>query len=153
MKTRFYMAYFVALAMLITSCASIRTAPFDQYAYQKGTEIKVDALRLMDKATMRYNSQTEAIDHLETELAKMLEYEKNRPNNQISYAMWKMMANPNGDFIASFLKLWKEKGTVSPVFIKQAKEQITEALDLVLQYEGKKDPVAENKLKKILGLQ
>lgn len=153
MKIRYYIAYMVTLVLLLASCASLQTAPFSQYAYQKGTEIKVDALRLMDKSSMEYSSQTAAIDHLEAELAKMLEYEKNRPNNQISYAMWKMMADPDKKFIAGYLKMWKEKGTVSTVFIDQAKEQVTEALDLVLQYEGKKDPAAENKLKQILGIQ
>ncbi|WP_430412402.1 hypothetical protein [Kordia sp.] len=154
MKTRFYTTYLTALAfLLVTSCASLQKAVFDQYSYQKGTEIKVDALRLMDKATTQYSSQTAAIDHLETEMAKIIEYEKNKPENQIGFAMWKMIANPDKKFVAGFLKMWKEKGTVSPVFIEQAKEQVTEALDLILQYEGKKDPVAENKLKQILGLQ
>lgn len=154
MKTRFYTTYLAALAfLLITSCASLQKTVFDQYSYQKGTEIKVDALRLMDKATAEYSSQTTAIEHLETELAKMVEYEKNRPSNKISYAMWKMMADPDKKFIAGYLKMWKERGTVSPVFIEEAKEQVTEALDLILQYEGKKDPAAENKLKALLGIQ
>jgi hypothetical protein len=154
MKTRFYLVYLSAIALLlVTSCASLRTAAFDQYSYQKGTEIKVDATRLMDKATMQYDSQTAAIVNLETELDKMVEYEKNKPDNQISYAMWKMIADPNKKFIGGFLKLWKEKGTVGSFFITEAKGQIVEALDLVLQYEGKKDPAAESKLKAILGLQ
>lgn len=154
MKTRFYTTYLTALAfLLVTSCVSLKKAVFDQYSYQKGTEIKVDALRLMDKAGTEYSSQTAAIEHLEAELAKIVEYEKNKPENKIGYAMWKMISNPDKKFVAGFLKMWKEKGTVSPVFIDQAKEQVTEALDLILQYEGKKDPAAENKLKQILGLQ
>lgn len=154
MKTRFYLVYLSAIALLlVTSCASLRTAVFDQYSYQKGTEIKVDAIRLMDKAAMQYDSQTVAIVNLETELDKMVEYEKNKPDNQISYAMWKMIADPNKKFIGGFLKLWKEKGTVSAFFVDEAKGQVVEALDLVLQYEGKKDPTAESKLKAILGLQ
>ena len=154
MKTRFYTAYLTALAfLLVTSCASLKKAVFDQFSYQKGTEIKVDALRLMDKSSTQYSSQTVAIEHLETELAKIVEYEKNKPENKISYAMWKMMANPDKKFIAGYLKMWKEKGTVSPVFITEAKGQVTEALDLILQYEGKKDPAAESRLKALLGLQ
>jgi hypothetical protein len=154
MKTRYYTVYLSALALLlVTSCASLRTAVFDQYSYQKGTEIKVDATRLMDKANTQYDSQTAAIVNLQTELDKMVEYEKNKPDNQISYAMWKMLADPNKKFIGGFLKFWKDKGTVNTVFIDEAKGQVTEALDLILQYEGKKDPAAENKLKAILGLQ
>lgn len=154
MKKRFYTVYLSALALvLVTSCVSLRTAVFDQYSYQKGTEIKVDAERLMDRSNTPYDSQTAAIEHLETELDKMVEYEKNKPNNEISYAMWKMIANPDKKFIGGFLKLWKEKGTVNAVFAEEAKGQVTDALDLILQYEGKKDPAAENKLKAILGVQ
>ena len=154
MKTRFYTVYLSVLALLlVTSCVSLRSAVFDQYSYQKGTEIKVDATRLMDKASMQYDSQTAAIENLEAELEKMVEYEKNKPDNQISYAMWKMIADPNKKFIGGFLKLWEEKGTVNQIFADEAKGQVVEALDLILQYEGKKDPAAENKLKAMLGLQ
>ncbi|EDP95419.1 hypothetical protein U8527_17170 [Kordia algicida OT-1] len=154
MKTRFYAVYLSVVALLlVSSCTSLRAPVFDQYSYQKGTELKVDATRLMDKATMQYVSQTEAIEHLEGELAKMLEYQKNRPNNQISYAMWKMMANPDKKFIAGFLKRWKEEGKLSSFFINEAKGQVVEALDLILQYEGKKDPAAEKRLQGLLGLQ
>ena len=102
---------------------------------------------------MQYDSQTAAIENLEAELEKMVEYEKNKPDNQISYAMWKMIADPNKKFIGGFLKLWEEKGTVNQIFADEAKGQVVEALDLILQYEGKKDPAAENKLKAMLGLQ
>lgn len=154
MKTRFYAVYLSALAfLLVTSCASLRTAAFDQYSYQKGTEIKVDATRLMDKATMSYDSQTAAIENLQSELDKMVEYEKNKPDNTISYAMWKMIANPDKNFIAGFLKRWKDKGTLSTFFINEAKGQTVEALDLILKYEGKKDPAAEKRLQGMLGIQ
>ncbi|WP_298517582.1 hypothetical protein [uncultured Kordia sp.] len=152
MKTRFYAVYLMLTLFLVSSCGSLRAPVFDQYSYQKGTELKVDAINLMDKATMSYDSQQAAIDNFDSELAKMLEYQKNRENNTISYAMWKMIANPDKNFIAGFLKRWKDKGTLSSFFINEAKGQVTEALDLILQYEGKKDPAAENKLKAILGL-
>ena len=43
MKTRFYTVYLSVLALLlVTSCVSLRSAVFDQYSYQKGTEIKVE---------------------------------------------------------------------------------------------------------------
>ena len=154
MKTRFYAVYLSVLALLlVTSCGSLRGPVFDQYSYQKATELKVDATRLMGKATMQYDSQKAAIDHFEAELEKMLEYQKNRPNNQISYAMWKMIANPDKKFIAGFLKRWKDQGKLSSFFVNEAKGQVVEALDLILQYEGKKDPAAEKRLKGILGLQ
>ena len=154
MKTRYYTAYICAfLLLLLTSCDSLRTAAFDQYSYQKGTEIKVDAMRLMDKATMSYESQKVAVENFETELDKMVEYEKNKPNNQISYAMWKMIANPDKNFAAGFIKRWKSEGQLSSFFVTEAKGQVEEALNLILEYEGKKDPAAENKLKAILGIQ
>jgi hypothetical protein len=67
--------------------------------------------------------------------------------------MWKMIANPDKNFIAGFLKRWKDKGTLSTFFINEAKGQAVEALDLILQYEGKKDPAAEKRLRGLLGIQ
>lgn len=68
----------------------------------------------------------------------MVEYEKIKPNNEVSYAMWKIIANKDHNLLAGFLKRWKDNNQLSKVFIEEAKGQVSEALDLIIKYEAKK---------------
>ena len=40
----------------------------------------------------------------------MEEYEKNKPDNVISYQMWLLMTDADKNSVAGLLKRWKEKG-------------------------------------------
>ncbi len=135
---------------LVTSCESLKTASYDQYSYQKSVEIKVEASNLMDKATTPYADNIEAIAALNLEIQKIVEYEKNKPNNEITYAMWKILSNEEKNLLSGFFKRWKEKSELSQFFITEAKGQVLEAMDLLIQYEGKKDKVVKDKLVDII---
>jgi len=135
---------------LMTSCDSLRTAVYDQYSYQKSVEIKVETSNLMDKATTAYTDNKEEIDALDKEIQKIVEYEKNKPNNEITYAMWKILSNKEKNLLTGFFKRWEDKGQMSQFFITEAKAQVIEAMDLLIQYEGKKDKVAKDRLLDII---
>ncbi len=141
----------VALVMLLTtSCDSLKTAVYDQHSYQKSVEIKVEASSLMDKATTAYSDNLVEIEALDKEIQKIVEYEKNKPNNEITYAMWKILSNKEKNLLSGFFKRWKEKGQLSQFFITEAKAQVLEAMDLLIQYEGKKDKESKDKLLDII---
>ena len=56
---------YVALVFMVAttvSCESTRTAIFDQYSYQRTTELKVETSKLMDKATTPYSKNAVEID-------------------------------------------------------------------------------------------
>lgn len=143
--------YLLLLATsFLISCNALKTAPYDQFSYQKTTEIKVDAIRLIDKATSLYQDNITEIQHLENEIAKIVEYEKYKPNNELTYEMWQILANENKNLLAGFFKRWKEKEKLSPFFVKEAKTQITEAMNLLLQYEGKKETAVKNQLLELI---
>jgi hypothetical protein len=131
---------------LFGSCSGIKTAPYDQYSYQKAVEIKVDASRLMDKATTPYEEHTQEADNLLTEMEKMVVYKLNRPNNEISYRMWQLQSDADKNLLAGFLKKWNEKGKFSQAFLDEAKPQVMEAMNILIQYEGRKDKQAESSL-------
>ena len=135
---------------ILYSCTSLKTAVFDQYAYQKSIEIKVEAENLMDKASTPYNDHLKEVAELGLEIEKMLEYEKNRPNNEITYAMWQLLANKDKNLLVGFFKRWKEKGQLNSIFIDEAKAQIATAMDLLIQYEAKKDKETKDKLLALL---
>lgn len=136
----------IATFLLLASCSALKTAPYDQYSYQKAVEIKVDASQLIDKASTAYQDHIKEINHLENEITKIVEYEKYKPNNEITYEMWLLLSNKEKNLLSGFLNRWKEKGKLSPYFVEEAKQQIVEAMNLLIQYEGKKELEVKNQL-------
>lgn len=137
---------FLLLVLLFVQCKSLRTAPFDQYAYQKTVEIKVQSESVIDKSTTPYNENLQEIGKLLNNLKVIREYEQNRPNNEISTAMWKLLTSKEKNLLLGFFKRWQEKGQLTSVFSEEAKGQITEAFDLLIQYELKKDKTSKDNL-------
>lgn len=140
----------LTIAMLTTACESVKTAIFDQYSYQKTTELKVETSNLMDKATNPYKDHKEEVEKLLVDIQKLMEYEKNKPNNEITFAMWQFLNNKEKNLLAGFFKRWEEKETLSPNFLQESKNQVLEALDLLIQYEIKKDKQSKDSLLEII---
>jgi len=140
----------LTISIALLSCGSLKTAVFDQYAYQKSIEIKIESENLMDKATTPYSSHLKEIGELGLEIEKIVEYEKNRPDNEITYAMWKLLADKDKNLLVGFFKRWQQKGQLNAVFIEEAKQQITKAMDLLIQYEAKKDKETKDKLLQLI---
>lgn len=149
MKTLKIRIALVAMVIL-ASCQSIRTAVFDQYSYQKTTELKVEALMIMGNATSQYEEHQEIVEKLLLDIEKLKEYEKNKPNNEITFAMWKVFTDKEKNLLGGFLKRWKDKQTLSPIFVEEAKKQTEAAFDLLIQYEIKKDKASKDNLLAIL---
>lgn len=135
---------------LFFSCNSIKTAVFDQYSLQKNIEIKVEAINLMDKATSSYRDNLQEIGEFSLEIKKILEYEKNKPNNEITYVMWQKLTDKDKNLMVGFFKRWQEKNKLNLFFIEETKAQIEEVMDLLIQYESKKDKQAEDKLLQLI---
>lgn len=117
-------------------CASI--SQFDQYAYVQTTSLKVDALQVMDMAVEDFNDHQDEVLKLKADLQKIYEYEKNRPNNEITLKMWEKLLDEDGHLIGGFLIKWEEQGTQSEIFIREAKKIIGPAFDQIAQLESKK---------------
>ena len=143
--------FVVAFMLFMASCQSLKTAVFDQYSYQQAISIKVESLNLIDDASQPYNTFEVEVKDFLLELQKMVEYEKNKPNNEISYAMWKVLANKDKNLLAGFFKRWKANGQLSEAFTKEAKLQVSEALDLIIKYEAQKNKTNETNILNFLG--
>ncbi|NHN25533.1 hypothetical protein FIA58_007575 [Flavobacterium jejuense] len=136
--------------VVLTSCQAIKTAVFDQYSYQKTTELKVETIILIENATSPYENHKEIVEKLLLDIEKLKEYEKNKPNNEITFAMWTVLSDKEKNLVGSFFKLWKEKQKLSPTFVEESKKQIEEAFDLLIQYEIKKDKTSKDNLLAII---
>ncbi|AYN05804.1 hypothetical protein [Flavobacterium sp. 140616W15] len=146
MKQLKHLTLLIALFFAITSCTSTKTALFDHYSYQKTTELKVETSKLMDKAITSYSTHKEEVEALTLSIEKLAEYEKNKPNNEITFAMWKLLTNKEKNLLAGFFKRWETKGIVSKAFLEESKKQVLDALDLLIQYEIKKDRESKDAL-------
>lgn len=124
------------LLLWLTACTTI--APFSQHAYIQTTSLKVDALLLIEKANSQYNLHTTEAELLHRNLQKMLEFERNRPNNTVTLQMWELLLNPNGNLLGGFIENWKNGNTFTPYFINEKKIQIGKAFDDIAQLESKK---------------
>jgi len=134
------------LALFLVSCKSLKTAVFDQYSYQQSISIKVESLNLMDNAIETYAENEVEVQALLLDLQKMVEYEKNKPDNKVSYSMWQVITDKERNLLAGFLKRWKEKNQLSKVFIDETKLQVSEALDLIIKYEANKNKTNESNI-------
>jgi len=132
----YVLATLLSAVLLLGACKTI--SGYDQYAYAQGTALKVDALNLMDKATENFSSQQTGIDDINTRIEKAYEYEKHRPKNGITVKMWELLKNPDRNLFGGFLKRWKEKTTLSATFISEAKIQVSEAFDMIVELESQK---------------
>jgi hypothetical protein len=141
-----HILFLFAVSLVVTSCTSTKTALFDQYSYQKTTELKVETSKLMDKATTPYITHKEEVEILLLNIEKLAEYEKNKPNNEITFEMWKILTDKEKNLLSGFFKRWETKGSFSPVFLEESKKQVLDALDLLIQYEIKKDKESKEAL-------
>lgn len=140
------MMLFFFLSFAAVSCESTRTAVFDQYSYQKTTELKVEASKLMDKATAPYAKHQQETEAFFLQVEKLIEYEKNKPDNETTFAMWKLLTDEEKNLLSGFFKRWKEKESLSPIFLQESKKQVMEAIDMLIQYEIKKDKTSKDGL-------
>jgi len=128
-----FLKLFIVIGVLLsaTGCATI--SRYDQYSYMQAVNLKVDSLKLMDSAGDAYSAHKS-----EVRTEKAYEYEKGRPQNQVTTDMWKLMIDTKGGLLGGFFVLWEESGTVSPVFVPEKKKQIANAFDEIISLESEK---------------
>ncbi|MFW0739650.1 hypothetical protein [Flavobacterium sp. T12S277] len=140
------LVFLIAFAFIISSCTATKTALFDPYSYQKLIALKIETASLMGKANTPYPLHKEQINTLLLEVEKLTEYEKNKPYNEITFLMWKILTDKEKNLLAGFFKRWETKGVLSPAFIQESEKQVLQALDLLIQYEAKKDKESKEAL-------
>ena len=126
------------LAAFFSFPGCVATAPYDQQVYAQTTALKVDALKLMTKATKDYNTQKEAVEKFTDSWDKLYEYELHRKNNGIRISMWKLLRDPERNLMGGFLARWQKENSLSTTFIDEAKIQVGKAFDQLSELESGK---------------
>jgi hypothetical protein len=138
MRKRLGVALALAIAMLTSGATCGRIAPYSEEAYRQAVTLKVDALAVMDSATTPYADHAKQVQELLHRVDQAYEYAKGRPNNEISTRQWEVLRADSGASLGSFFVRWKERGTLSPTFVKEAKGQIALHFDQIIQLESGK---------------
>ena len=126
--------------LLIMGCGS-SMALYDATAYKQATDLKAEALTLMEKAHETAGDHQDEIDELRLNLRKALEYERGRARNQITTRMWEIMIDPDRNLLGGFLRRWEADDALNPAFVGEASMQVGAAFDEIIALEAKKiDP-------------
>ncbi|MDA1302836.1 MAG: hypothetical protein O2999_00765 [Nitrospirae bacterium] len=126
------------LIVLLAGCATV--AKKDPVSLQNAIDLKVESLALLDKAIEPPDAHSAEIQGMQLRLQKALEYEKTRGElNTISVQQWELLADPEGNLLAGFLKKWVADGKGrSPAFIDGVKGLVTKAFDQIIKTESAK---------------
>jgi hypothetical protein len=136
----------VVLSVLLFTGSCKTISVFDQQAYAQAISLKVDALAIMDKATETYASQQAGIDAVNTQIEKAYEYEKHRQKSVITVKMWELLKSPDRNLFGGFLKRWKDKSTLNADFVSEAKTQVAQAFDMIVELESEKVKPTDEKV-------
>ncbi len=119
--------------LVLASCSTIAT--YDQFAYEKATAAKAEALALMDKATGSYSAHEQEIEAVSLTIDKAYEYDRGRALNSVTVEQWEILRDPSRHLFGGFIRRWREKGSLRPAYIAEKKLDIAEAFDRIIELE------------------
>jgi hypothetical protein len=125
-----------SLILMLAACSTI--SKFDQYAYTQTTSLKVDAINVMGLATDSFHLHRADVAGVQTDINKMLEYERNRPKNTINEKMWTLIQDSTGHLFGGFIARWQKEGKLDTVFVKESQLLIGSTFDQISQLESGK---------------
>jgi hypothetical protein len=135
MKTLFK---FTAVFLLLTSCQVIKITTYDSYSHQKAIELKARTNTLALLSTNAYSNHQEEANILISELNQHLNYEKNKPNNDITVAMWSRITGNEETLLPKFVSIWKQNDKLNSSFAEESAKQFDEAFDQIITLETSK---------------
>ncbi|MBC7358832.1 MAG: hypothetical protein H5U10_09885 [Desulfacinum sp.] len=125
------------LPLFLGACASA-IAPYDHYAYVQATSLKVEALELLDLATEHYGDHLARIDQFRSRMKKAYEYVRSLPRNELTTRQYEILMDPEGHSIFGALRRWEQAGRLSPVFVRELRQEIARHFDQVIALEAAK---------------
>ena len=127
----------LSLLLCIAGCAP-SIAPFSSRAYEQAVDLKIDTLRLIERAEEPYGKHSSRIEALQIRLLKAREYARGRPYNDITTRQWEIMVDTDGFMAGGFLSRWASEDSLSWAFIQEASLQIASGFDTIIRLESGK---------------
>lgn len=131
-KSLVLVSLFTAIISL-TGC--LNTAAYDPAAYNEIVSLKQETLTLMGKATEPYANHEADVRSLSEKLNTAFVNAQNRANNERSVSQWGILIDEDSNLVGGFLKRWKDQGTLSKLFISEAKDIVAQSYDTIATLE------------------
>jgi hypothetical protein len=126
-----------ALILILTGCRP-GISLFSEQAYQQAVTLKTTSLRFMDHAVEPYEEHAVEAENLLFDIERAYEYARGRPDNELSTRQWEILKDPDRNLLGGFIQRWQNQGSLSPVFIREAKGVISDAFDTIIGLESGK---------------
>lgn len=130
----------LALVVLLALGACALITHYDPTSYKNATDLKAEALLLIEKATDPPGMHAAAIDGLQLKLRQAYEYERGKGSpNALTVQQWELLVDPQSDLLGGFLRKWKaEDKAQGKTFIDEKVKQIAKAFDQIIELERAK---------------
>src|SRR5688572_4028699 len=119
-----------------TTESLLSSTEFSDTAYNTDKRLKADSLALVDRAKNKtpYKSVDEDVNGLMNKIDETIATEQKRTKNAPTVAQWKKIKTQ----LTSLFNMWKTKGTLSPAFVDDAREQVASLFDILINTENDK---------------
>jgi hypothetical protein len=119
-----------------TAANLLSSTHFSQTAYDTDRELRDESLALIDKAKhrTRYSKVAGKIEAVMQKIDDAIGAERGRTKNDSTVAQWETIKSQ----LSHFFDLWKTKGTLSPTFADQGKNQVSGLFDTLIRTEEDK---------------
>ena len=134
-KYKYFLIIFTYVALI--GCGHY-IAPYNETAYQNATDLKVDSLAAIAKATEPYLDHAKEVDSLMINIDQAYEFAKGLPKNDIVTKQWEIMLDPDGNMLGGFIKKWKNDGQLNKVFVEEMNGQVSQGFDQIIELESAK---------------
>lgn len=130
----------LAFVLLLALSACALVTHYDPTSYKNATDLKAEALLLIEKAKDPPGVHAAAIDSLLLRLRQAYEYERGKGNpNMITVKQWELLINPKGNLLGGFLQKWKVENKAQSATFTEAAAKLTEkAFDQIIELERAK---------------
>jgi hypothetical protein len=119
-----------------TAGTLLSSTQFSDTAYNTDKRLKADSLALIDRAKNKtpYKSVDEDVNGLMNKIDATIATEQQRTKNAPTVAQWKKIKAQ----LTTLFNMWKTKGTLSPGFVDEARQQVTTLFDILINTENDK---------------
>jgi len=131
MKKQIIIWLFLFVSLFVFGCVS--TPPFDQAEYERAITLKIDALSLLGNANKNFHLYQSDVSKVKKDMLFMLEYAKNKPNNEECITLWEKMIDPDGLLLGNILKEWELRGVLDDTYAQGLSKIISDRFDDIIE--------------------
>jgi len=141
--TRLYdIAGRLLLVLVLASCTPL-ASPYSEQSYRNATELKAHSLALVAVSGEAFSQHQDEVRALLTDIDAAYEYARGLPQNQVVTEQWRLIRDPNSQFVGKFAAEWQRKGQFGALFRQEYAGEIAFAFDTIICVEITKKAAAD----------